>query len=279
MNPEPRSQFCDTSKRTPRSDVDVKSVCFFGGGEWVRWIIPARSRGSSATWRGPIKLRRDDAVRELWERFFADLTTYARRRLRAMNAPVGPADEEDAAARAFSKVCRGIERGQLKLANRVDLTRVLRSATTREVFTLLARAGAAGSRLGRRGDPGAGPRPGAAAGPAPAGLRRLPAAPGPAGDRRAAAGGRVEAGRPHQRGDRGQARPLRGHGRAHPGADPRDVAAEVGRRRAPRVGEIRARDAARRKPPSERRPRDPAAPATLGHEDEARLLRELAGLP
>ena len=43
-------------------------------------------------------------------------------------------------------MCRGIERGQLKLANRVDLTRVLRSATTREVFTLLARAGVAGSR-------------------------------------------------------------------------------------------------------------------------------------
>jgi DNA-directed RNA polymerase specialized sigma24 family protein len=97
---------------------------------------------------GADQARRDDAVRELWERFFADLTNYARRRLRAMNAPVGPADEEDAAARAFSKVCRGIERGQLKLANRVDLTRVLRSATTREVFTLLARAGAAGSRAG-----------------------------------------------------------------------------------------------------------------------------------
>jgi DNA-directed RNA polymerase specialized sigma24 family protein len=97
---------------------------------------------------GADQARRDDAVRELWERFFADLTTYARRRLRAMNAPVGPADEEDAAARAFSKVCRGIERGQLKLANRVDLTRVLRSATTREVFTLLARAGATGSRPG-----------------------------------------------------------------------------------------------------------------------------------
>jgi DNA-directed RNA polymerase specialized sigma24 family protein len=92
--------------------------------------------------------RRDAAVRELWERFFADLTNYARRRLRAMNAPVGPADEEDAAARAFSKVCRGIERGQLKLANRVDLTRVLRSATAREVFTMLAQAGAAGSRPG-----------------------------------------------------------------------------------------------------------------------------------
>jgi DNA-directed RNA polymerase specialized sigma24 family protein len=95
---------------------------------------------------GAEPLRRDAAVREHWERFFADLTIYARRRLKAMNAPRGPADEEDAASRAFTKVCRGIERGQLKLANRVDLTRVLRSATTREVFTLLSRARASAGR-------------------------------------------------------------------------------------------------------------------------------------
>lgn len=69
----------------------------------------------------------------LWERFFADLTVYARKRMKAMNAPLGPADEEDAASRAFTKVCRGIERGQLKLAGRVDLTKVLRSATARGV--------------------------------------------------------------------------------------------------------------------------------------------------
>jgi DNA-directed RNA polymerase specialized sigma24 family protein len=85
-------------------------------------------------------------VRELWERFFADMTIYARKRLRAMHAPLGPADEEDAAARAFTKVCRGIERGQLKLASRVDLTKVLWSATAREVFTILGRANATGGR-------------------------------------------------------------------------------------------------------------------------------------
>ena len=92
--------------------------------------------------------RRDEAVRELWERFFADLTTYARKKLRAMNAPLGAADEEDAASRAFTKVCRGIERGQLKLTNRVDLTRVLLSATAREVFTLQERARASGAHAG-----------------------------------------------------------------------------------------------------------------------------------
>jgi DNA-directed RNA polymerase specialized sigma24 family protein len=92
--------------------------------------------------------RRDAAVRELWERLFADLTVYARRRLQARNAPRGPADEEDAAVRAFTKVWRGIERGQLKLANRLDLSRVLRSATAREVITLMAQARPSGSQAG-----------------------------------------------------------------------------------------------------------------------------------
>jgi ECF sigma factor len=84
--------------------------------------------------------RRDDAVRELWEYFFADLMIYARRRLQASNTRSGLADEEDAAERAFTKICRGIERGRLKLGNRVDLYNVLRSATTREVINLRHRA-------------------------------------------------------------------------------------------------------------------------------------------
>jgi DNA-directed RNA polymerase specialized sigma24 family protein len=84
--------------------------------------------------------RRDDAARELWEYFFADLACYARKRLRAMHAPTGAADEEDAAERAFTKVCRAMESGRLKLEHRVDLHRVLRSATGREVLNLLHRA-------------------------------------------------------------------------------------------------------------------------------------------
>ncbi len=84
--------------------------------------------------------RRETAARELWEYFFADLMCCARRKLQAVNASRGSADEEDAAARAFTKVCRGIERGQLRLDSRVDLHKVLRSATAREVITLLHRA-------------------------------------------------------------------------------------------------------------------------------------------
>jgi DNA-directed RNA polymerase specialized sigma24 family protein len=83
---------------------------------------------------------RDNAALKLWEYFFSDLMCYASRRLRAANASRGWADEEDAAERAFTKVCLGIERGQLKLGNRVDLSKVLHSATTREVLTLLQNA-------------------------------------------------------------------------------------------------------------------------------------------
>src|SRR5262249_7737502 len=62
------------------------------------------------------------------------------KRLRAMHAPTGPADEEDAAERAFTKVCRAIQCGRLRLGHRVDLHKVLRSATAREVLRLLHQA-------------------------------------------------------------------------------------------------------------------------------------------
>jgi DNA-directed RNA polymerase specialized sigma24 family protein len=80
--------------------------------------------------------RREDAAQELWEYFFADLVCFARRRLRSMNAATGPADEEDAAERAFTKVCRAIGRGRLRLEHRVDLHKILRTATAREVLNL-----------------------------------------------------------------------------------------------------------------------------------------------
>jgi DNA-directed RNA polymerase specialized sigma24 family protein len=83
---------------------------------------------------------RDNAALKLWEHFFSDLMCYASKRLRAANAARGWADGEDAAERAFTKVCLGIERGQLKLGNRVDLSKVLHTATTREVLTLLQNA-------------------------------------------------------------------------------------------------------------------------------------------
>jgi len=118
-------------QRTERGTVRRKYGTMIQAGTITRCIRDLEGGDSS---------RRDDAARELWEYFFADLMCYARRRLQAARAPRGSADEEDAAEHAFTKVCRGIESGQLKLGNRVDLYKVLRSATTREVITLLHRA-------------------------------------------------------------------------------------------------------------------------------------------
>src|SRR4051812_14244053 len=78
--------------------------------------------------------RREEVARELWDRFYGELARHALRRLRAMQAAHGIADEEDAAERAFTKVCRGIENGQLKLENRVGLRKLLLAATAREAI-------------------------------------------------------------------------------------------------------------------------------------------------
>ena len=63
----------------------------------------------------------------------------------------------------------------------------------------------------------------------------------------------MEAGRPHQRGDCPQARPLARDRRAHAGPHPRDVAPQVGRSRPARAGEVRAArrgDGSRRRRPN-----------------------------
>jgi hypothetical protein len=78
--------------------------------------------------------RRDEAAQVLWDRYFAELSRYAVKMLRSMCAGRGIADEEDAALRAFTKVCRGIESGQLKLGNRQDFRRLLRWSTRGEAL-------------------------------------------------------------------------------------------------------------------------------------------------
>jgi DNA-directed RNA polymerase specialized sigma24 family protein len=89
---------------------------------------------------------RDEAARLLWERFAAGLARYALRRLRSMHVPCGAADEEDVVERAFTKVFRGIESGQLKIQGRGDLHRLLLAATAREAINRLQRG-----HLGDRG--------------------------------------------------------------------------------------------------------------------------------
>jgi DNA-directed RNA polymerase specialized sigma24 family protein len=78
--------------------------------------------------------RREEATSDLWQRFFGELTRHALRKLQAMHAARGVADEEDVAERAFTKVCRGIESGQLRLEDRIDLRKLLLSTTAREAI-------------------------------------------------------------------------------------------------------------------------------------------------
>jgi DNA-directed RNA polymerase specialized sigma24 family protein len=78
--------------------------------------------------------RREEASRALWGLFFGELVRHALKKLRTMHVARGLADEEDVAEYAFTKVCRGIESGQLKLGDRIDLRRLLLKATEREAI-------------------------------------------------------------------------------------------------------------------------------------------------
>ncbi len=61
--------------------------------------------GSVTRWVGGLKAGDAEAVRQLWERYFADLVRLARARLR--DAPRAVADEQAAALSAFDSLCRG----------------------------------------------------------------------------------------------------------------------------------------------------------------------------
>jgi DNA-directed RNA polymerase specialized sigma24 family protein len=97
--------------------------------------------------------QKERAARVLWDRYFAELVRHALRRLKARPGARRVADEEDAAIRAFTSVCRGIESGRLQLARRDDL-----------LATLLWKAGHEADNLARRapggGPPASGPPPG-----------------------------------------------------------------------------------------------------------------------
>ena len=83
--------------------------------------------------------RREEAVRKLWDRYFEGLVRHALKKLRAMHAARGIADQEDAAVRAFAKVCRGIEAGQLRIGDRGDFLKLLRWSTNNETKDLVNR--------------------------------------------------------------------------------------------------------------------------------------------
>lgn len=87
--------------------------------------------GSVSTWLGLLKGGNTNAAQPLWERYFRQLVSLARSRLR--ETPRRVADEEDVAVCAFNSFCRGVEGGRFpKLDDRDDLWRVLVVLTARK---------------------------------------------------------------------------------------------------------------------------------------------------
>jgi len=81
--------------------------------------------GSVTVWLDQLKAgaNRDEAVAELWERYFSRLVNQARLHLRGRRTMK---DEEDAALSAFDGLVRGVEAGKFpRLDDRGDLWRVL----------------------------------------------------------------------------------------------------------------------------------------------------------
>jgi DNA-directed RNA polymerase specialized sigma24 family protein len=98
--------------------------------------MTTEGEGSVTRWMGGLKAGDPEAVRQLWERYFADLVRLARARLRDASRAV--ADEEDAALSAFDSLCRGAEQGRFpRLDDRDDLWRVLVTITARKAADLV----------------------------------------------------------------------------------------------------------------------------------------------
>ena len=81
-------------------------------------------QGSVSHWIGLMKEGNARAAQRLWDRFFTQLVTLARTKLRGL--PRGPADEEDLALSAFNRFCLAAQRGQFpELEDRDDLWQLL----------------------------------------------------------------------------------------------------------------------------------------------------------
>lgn len=92
--------------------------------------------GSVSILLGQLKAGDRDALKPIWERYFAQLVALVRRRLRAR--PTGAADEEDVALSAFDSFYNGIERGRFpRLEDRDDLWQVLLLLSRQKAINLL----------------------------------------------------------------------------------------------------------------------------------------------
>ncbi|MGF1581895.1 MAG: ECF-type sigma factor [Gemmataceae bacterium] len=93
------------------------------------------SEGSVTHW---IQLMPDggqQAVQQLWEKYFKRLVGLVRAKLQ--NFPRQIADEEDLALSAFDSFCRGLEQGRFpQMADRTNLWSLLVTITARKVLNL-----------------------------------------------------------------------------------------------------------------------------------------------
>jgi DNA-directed RNA polymerase specialized sigma24 family protein len=98
------------------------------------------SEGSVTCWIAQLKAGERQASQPLWQRYFEQLVTRARHRLRGM--PRRAADEEDVALSVLDSFCRAAEQGRFPdLADRDDLWQILLMLTDRKAIDLARREG------------------------------------------------------------------------------------------------------------------------------------------
>ena len=89
--------------------------------------------GSVTLWLGQLKEGDRAALRELWERYFTQMVSLARQKLRT--APRQASDEEDVAVSAFDSLWQGVQQGRFpRLEDRDDLWQVLMLITARKAI-------------------------------------------------------------------------------------------------------------------------------------------------
>lgn len=88
-------------------------------------------------WLEQWKAGDNDAAQKLWEHYFHEVVSLARKKLHGL--PKRAADEEDVAQNAFLSLCRGVERKRFpKLNDRDDLWRLLVVITKGKALDLAA---------------------------------------------------------------------------------------------------------------------------------------------
>src|SRR5262245_10222034 len=93
------------------------------------------SDGSVTRWLAPLQHGDPAAVQQLWQRYFFQLVSLARKKL--AGAPRRVADEEDVALSAFDSFCRNAEQGRFPdLTDRDCLWRLLVMLTVRKAAHL-----------------------------------------------------------------------------------------------------------------------------------------------